>query len=180
MWNPQHGGLSGKARRTQNRSRAARISTQEMIAEYFEPNEPSRSRHARPIHVGRRSEFLPAVAVGAGHAEAGPKVVRPPRTQTHRGQLELPLAAGDAAPSQTAAPERSEDRFDARTRGAPFGASPDAKEPVHRPDGSVRERLDSATSSTSRSAPTDRTQSTSQAIRSASCPNGSSPPWIRN
>lgn len=75
------GGLSGKARRVRNRSRAARLHAQQMIEEYAEPD-PLAGHRDRYIPIRGRSEFLPSVA------QASVPAARPDRRQ-----MELPFTS---------------------------------------------------------------------------------------
>ena len=61
-----YGGLSGKARRRRNRSRAQRLYSKQFIDEYLEPKAPSHSDRYIPIR--RRSEFLPSAPLPEGVA----------------------------------------------------------------------------------------------------------------
>ena len=56
----RRGGLSGKARKARYRHRAARLHSNHLIKEYFEPNESGSL--VRYVPIRGRGEFLPSVA----------------------------------------------------------------------------------------------------------------------
>ena len=99
MVNHKHGGLSGKARRTHKMSRAARLHTQEMIADYLEPADWGSEQRERPIHMGRRSEFLPSISSTVDDPMTVVATASPATSERPHAQLELPLAPG-GGPSQ--------------------------------------------------------------------------------
>ena len=78
-------GLSGKARRVRDRSRAARLHSGQFIHEYLAPDDDDRYNQ-RFIPIGGRDEFLPSVV----HLSL-------PQTETaDTAQLELPLNSDDS------------------------------------------------------------------------------------
>ncbi len=92
----KHGGLSGKARRVRHRNRAARLHTQQMIEEYFEPGGATMTSD-RYIPIRGRSDFLPSVTQHDGVLPAGAD-----------SQLELPLTTS-ASDKSVARPEQEPD-----------------------------------------------------------------------
>jgi hypothetical protein len=72
-------GLAGRARKVHHRSRAERLYAQQLIDDYYDPD-PVEREEDRFIPIGRRNDFLPAVASAM--------VEQAPRTDA---QLELPL-----------------------------------------------------------------------------------------
>lgn len=94
----KHGRISGKARRVRHRNRAARLYTQQMIDEHFEPGDATTTSD-RYIPIRGRSDFLPSVTQHDGLFPAGAD-----------SQLELPLTTGSSDKSVTrpAQPHRSD------------------------------------------------------------------------
>ena len=88
-----YGGLSGKARRRRNRSRAQRLYTKQYIDEYLEPKAPSHSDRYIPIR--RRSEFLPSAPLPEGVAFVRKEPERELRlgSDDHVDRLEESLSA---------------------------------------------------------------------------------------
>ena len=108
MYSPRHGGLHGKARRSRERSRAARLHSRQLISEYLDPAE--RIEHGdRPIRMGRRNEFLSSIASTVSE----PAPVVSPRREAASGpahsQLELPLTREDGREAADLADARDPD-----------------------------------------------------------------------
>ncbi len=129
METTKHLGLSGKARRVRNRSRAARLHSNRLIQEYLLPEDDDRPAD-RFIPIGRRDEFFPSVV----HIDA--PQARLAQTASSTMQLDLPVDAADAE-RIVAGPERKP-VLDAAIR-FPRGTATTAG-PVFKPVGMFEER----------------------------------------
>lgn len=85
----RRGGLSGKARRTRDRSRGVRMQADRMIGEYL-LEEQTLAPPDRPIPLGSRSEFLPTADVPEYRSFDGSDSAIGPAF----GQLELTFQGG--------------------------------------------------------------------------------------
>ncbi len=139
MRNEKRGGLSGKARRIRERSRASRLNAREVIAECLEPTESASMRLDHPVRIGRRSEFFPT-AESASQPLVEPLGV-PEGVAAVGMQLELPLAPpvrrsiADGAPVEVPG-EPVVPRTDQQAPKAgaiQFGSSTSAAEPERAP-----------------------------------------------
>ncbi len=133
MQGVSHSGLAGKARRVRERSRAARLQTNQLIMDYFDPeSDASAGRFNRAIPIGRRRDSLLPSSPTFEHVAYGTNE-----------QLELPL--GDPDPMQgeaicripapatrigTAAPTPHQGRQDAASATATDAAGSPPVEPV--------------------------------------------------
>lgn len=127
MKNSVQGGLAGKARRVNMRSRATRLCAQQLICEFLEPD-PDELHRDRPIPIRRHGdEFLPTAAHFVEDADSMPEARNLPQDEPVES-----TAAAAARPEVSAAPvgevtvQRPHARQDTTRRRPPLPTTPRA------------------------------------------------------